>query len=211
MPVTELALLELRGGHDHLEFLEALMECQELQDEWTHSNQPCNLRSDTNLSSMYIEETDPPSLLITAPWDSPEAHAQWTQSRENQDCSGKLSQYLRPGCDSVLLFHMTAAGSPAQLRSAFESQRSFNLCRLAVDPVNHDALQKAYRELEDACRDRYPAEPKVWAGWRIEKATQAGDDELIVFWSDQVPEERLKPLLRISGKDLCRRRFTHVV
>lgn len=209
MPVTELAILRLRGGHDHLELLEALMDCQELQDEWTHDNQPCNLRPDTNLSSMYLDEADPPSLLITAPWDSPEAHGEWIQSRENQDCNGKLSQYLRPGCDSTLLFHLTAAGSRPQMRTAFESQRSFNVCRLTVRPADRDALQKAYRELEEASRDRH-GEPKVWGGWNMEKTADGDAQDLVVFWSDQVPEERLEPLMRLSD-NVLRRRFTHLV
>lgn len=33
MPVTEFAILSLRHGHDQLELLETLMQCQELQDE----------------------------------------------------------------------------------------------------------------------------------------------------------------------------------
>ncbi|UNI18492.1 hypothetical protein JDV02_004758 [Purpureocillium takamizusanense] len=240
MPVTELAILKLRGGHDQLEFLETLMEVQELQDEWIHENKPCHLEPNANLSSMYVEEADPPSLLITAPWDSPEAHGEWIQSRENQDCNGKLSQYIRPGCDSVLMFHMDAAGAGAgdgdgdgrggaaaagdgsdgsgchkntaarsrQMRRPFENQRSFNVCRLSVDPAKRDALEDAYRRLEDQSRPAPGAEPKVWGGWRIEKS---GDNEdLVVFWSDEVPNERLEPLMSFTD-DIIRRRFTHVV
>ena len=209
MPVTELAILKLRGGHDQLEFLEALMEVQELQDEWIHENKPCHLEPNTNLSSMYIEEADPPSLLITAPWDSPEAHGEWIQSRENQDCNGKLSQYIRPGCDSVLMFHMDAAGGARkQMRRPFENQRSFNVCRLSVDPAKRDALQKAYRHLEEQSRVEPGAEPKVWGGWRIEKSGE--NEDLVVFWSDEVPHDRLKPLMSFTADIICRR-FTHVV
>ncbi|POR31049.1 Uncharacterized protein TPAR_08751 [Tolypocladium paradoxum] len=207
MPVTEFAIIELRGGHDHLEFLETLMECQELQDEWTHHNQPHNLESNINLSSMYIEQSDPPSLLITAPWDSPEAHREWIQCSENQKCNGKLSQYIAPGCNSVLLFHMEPAGKQLDMWTSFAPNGSFNVCRITVDSGQRGSLQKAYQELEDSMLGNGGGQ-KVWAGWRIEKSGDAED--FVVFWSDDVPDEHLHSLMTFSD-DRDYRRFKHVV
>ncbi|PNY28704.1 Uncharacterized protein TCAP_01370 [Tolypocladium capitatum] len=207
MPVTEFALLRLRGGHDHLEFLETLMECQELQDEWAHDNQPHNLESNSNLSSMYIEQSDPPSLLITAPWDSPEAHGEWIQCTENQMCNGKLSKYIAPGCSSVMLFHMDPAGKQPEMRTSFAPRGSFSVCRITVNAGQRDSLQKAYQELEDRFLSK-PGGQKVWAGWRIETSGDAQD--FVVFWSDAVPDERMRRLMSFSG-DKDHRHFKHVV
>lgn len=207
MPVTEFAIIKLRGGHDQLEFLETLMECQELQDDWTHDNQPHNLESNINLSSMYIEQSDPPSLLITAPWDSPEAHGEWIQCSENQACNGKLSGYIAPGCNSVLLFHMDPAGEQPEMRMSFAHKSSFNVCRITVTADKRDSLQKAYQELEGRLLGNGDG-PKVWAGWRIEKSGDA--EEFVVFWSDDVPDEHLNRLMSFSN-DRDHRRFKHVV
>ncbi|KYK58105.1 hypothetical protein DCS_05118 [Drechmeria coniospora] len=208
MPVTELAILQLRGGHDDLEFLETLMECQELQDEWIHNNQPHNLEPNANLSSMYVEESDPPSLLITAPWDTPEAHGEWIRSGENQSCNGMLSEHIKPGCDTVLLFHMAPAGERAQMRTAFGTQPFFNLCRISVRPDERESLQQAYGDLEDSLPTDATGERRLWAGWRIEKQP-CEDDELVVFWTDDIAYERVLPLMRFSDRTL-RRRFKQV-
>lgn len=82
MPVTELAI-KLRGGYDQLDFLEMLMQCQELQNKWVNNHHPCDVKPSANFSSMYIERpapgaASPSSLLITAPWESPEAHGEWS-------------------------------------------------------------------------------------------------------------------------------------
>ncbi|PHH86556.1 hypothetical protein CDD83_10065 [Cordyceps sp. RAO-2017] len=219
MPVTEFAVLKLRGGHDRLELLEALMQCQELQDEWMHQNQPCSVESNVNFSSMYFErpepepepdeadEADAPALLITAPWDSPEAHGDWIQSRENQTCNGKLSEYIEPGCDSVLLFHVEPAGRRAQIRGAFLSKGTFHICNMTVAPGRRKPLQEAYQSLEDAVADR-GMRHELWAGWRIEKS---GDkEEFVIFWSDSVLGDRLRHLMSFADTKV-HRRFKHVV
>ncbi|KAM4066502.1 hypothetical protein HRG_000599 [Hirsutella rhossiliensis] len=212
MPVTEFAILSLRRGHDQLELLETLMQCQELQDEWMHRNQPCSVEPNVNFSSMYFERPDPdhapaPSLLITAPWESAEAHGEWIQCRENQACNGKLSEYLVPGCDSVLLFHMEPAGTQTQIRRAFFSQGTFNVCRISIDSSQRDPLQQAYRSLEDDLVGRGVYD-EVWAGWKLETSGDAHD--FVVFWSDNVPSERLRHLMSFSDNKV-HHRFRHVV
>lgn len=213
MPVTEFALIKLRGGHDDLELLEVLMECQEAQDGWMRRHQPhaCGSR-DANLSSMYLQQNaDPPFLLITAPWGSPEAHTEWLQSHENQSGFAKLSEYIAPGCDSVLLFHMDSAGEQPQLRCQFPTEAClegcFTVCRISVDSDHKATLQKEYQALESETRKLGP-EHAVWAGWRIE--TSAGAEDLVVFSSSTVTEEWVSELASVSGKP-DQRLFKHVV
>lgn len=210
MPVTEFALIKLRGNYDALEFLDTLMECQEIQDNWVRQNQPCNLNPNANLSSMYTDANDQSTLLITAPWDSPEAHGEWIQSPENRKANGSLSEFSAPGCDSVLLFHMEPAGARPQMREAFQHKDSndiFDVCRLTVRDDEREALQSEYQALENELR-KEGLEKSIWAGWRIEKAE--GEEDLIIFWTGDVPRTRLEGLAsRALKKD--HRRFRHIV
>lgn len=206
MPVTEFAIISLRCAYDELDFIETLMECQELQDSWVRENHPYNLEPNMNLSSMYVERSEPPSLLITAPWDSPDAHGEWIQTGQNQRCNAKLSEFIRPGCDAVQLMHLSPAGRDKQLRRAFLEKESFNVCRVWVSPDNKDNLQKAYDTVEESTASEQP-DQRIWAGWK----TEDGDhhEELVVFWTDDVSWDRLKILKEMADKTE-RRRFTHV-
>lgn len=194
MPVTEYALIKLQGSHDELELLEVVMQCQELQDGWMRQHQPDGIDHGLNLSTMYIQQDiEPPCLLITAPWDTPDAHTQWLQSSENQSGFGKMSEYITPGGDSVLLFHMDPAGAVSQLKGQMLSQDSFRVCRISAEPGQKETLQKIYQSLES---DLGPGQT-VWAGWRIEKAGDAED--LVVFSSTNVSDEQLRPLISLSS------------
>lgn len=210
MPVTEFALIKLRGQYNSLEFLETLMECQEIQDNWVRRNQAHNLNPGANVSSMYTDATDQSTLLITAPWDSPEAHGEWIQSAENRMANGSLSEFCAPGADSVLLFHMEPAGKSPQMREAFkhkDSNDTFDVCRITVKSEHREALQLKYQALEDELR-KEGLEKSIWAGWRIE--TFEDEEDLVVFWAGDVLKERLQGLAGLALKK-DHRRFKHIV
>lgn len=124
--------------------------------------------------------------------------------------NGKLAQFIAPGCGSVLLFHMEAAGKGAEMRKAFvhrDDSNGFNVCRLSVKSGEREALQRKYQALEEELSEM-GLEGSVWAGWRIERL---GDEEdLVLFSNDKVPRERLKELLSLSDKK-DHRRFMHLV
>lgn len=200
MPVTEFAILGLQQGHDEPRLVETLAQCQQLQDEWMHRNQPGSVESNVNFSSMYLERPNPehgpaPSLLITAPWESAEAHGQWLQCKENQTCNDRLSDYIAPGGDSVLLFHMEPAGTRAQIRGDLFSRGTFNVCRISIDVDQRDAMQQAYRSLEHEMSGR-GVQDEVWAGWRLETLSDA--HHFVVFWTDDVRSEHLRHLMSFS-------------
>jgi heme-degrading monooxygenase HmoA len=208
MPVTEFAVISLRGdGFEEIDFLEALMDVQEIQDSWTRINYPYNLDQNTSLSSMYIEHSDPPSLLITAPWDSAEAHHEWIQASENQTCNSKLSHFIKPGCNSVLLLHLAPAGKEQQLRTAFLNKESFNVARITIDPSKKAKLQEAY-EREEKKMDSMEGDQKLWAGWTVEMLDE--NEELVVFWTDDWECDGVESIIGLGDK-VQRRRFRHVV
>ncbi|KAI9149520.1 hypothetical protein HJFPF1_11573 [Paramyrothecium foliicola] len=210
MTVTEFALIRLREGYDSLELLETLMQCQELQDEWMHQHQPHTFHNShgENLSSMYIQKEDSPYLLITALWDSPEAHREWIKSKDNQDGFARLSSFIAPGCSSVLLFHVDTAGEPTQLRGEFLSREQFHVYRLLNKPDKREELSNKYRALEGSVHEASP-EQLLWGGWRIEKRCD-DEEELVVFRCKNVPDDRMQELLSISDQ-VEEYNFKHVI
>lgn len=210
MTVTEFALIRLRLAYDELDFLEALMQCQEVQDEWVRCNRQHCIGKGVNVSNMFIDKSDPPSLLITAPWNSPEEHGKWIQSTENQNVFGQLSKYIAPGCNSTMLVHLDSAGRQQELSEDFLTQEAFNVSIVEASPGQKDLLQSAYEKLEKDLL-ALGSKQRIWAGWRIEKMDDSEADALIVFWNNKlVPEDRLSELASVSTSTKLRR-FKHVV
>jgi hypothetical protein len=217
MPVTEFALLQLRPEYDERDLVRVAAHCQAVQDDWMRQHQPHTMHAHAldNLSSMYLDQEEearaPPHhhrrLLITAPWESPDAHREWIASPENQAVFAKLAGFLEPGPEGVLFFHMHHAGvgedeQPQQqqqqqqeLHDVFAGVKNVNVCRMTVPPGARDSVDSAYRALR-AEAGQGSAGPSIWAGWRIE--TEGGQDDLVVFWSDGVGEDQLTSLLAMS-------------
>jgi hypothetical protein len=182
MTVTEFALIKLQPDHDELELYELVMELLEVQDTWVRSHLPHLLSNDTkrNLSNLYVAKSDPPYLLITAQWDSPEAHHKWIESEENKTGFAKLQRFFAPADDPLVLFHMTPAGRGKRHPPSFVGHACFNVTRLFVPVDEKEVVQTKYRKIEDTLRD-LKVEEKIWGGWRIEKS--GDEEELVVFTS----------------------------
>ncbi|KAK3185706.1 hypothetical protein K4F52_005571 [Lecanicillium sp. MT-2017a] len=209
MPVTEFAHLPLKPGYDEVDLLELLMECQETQDAWVRANLPGTVADDASVSNVYVDEsTTPPSLLITAHWDSPEDHHRWIQTDENKATMGKLARFLEEGNTGPLLYHMTSGGRRPQMHEAFRAKGCLNIWRLAVPPASKDELQEAYSALEKAMFDE-DSRDRIWGGWRIEKDTD--NEELTIFWSDTVPEDKIAQLKELPHASVVRHRFKQIV
>jgi quinol monooxygenase YgiN len=153
------------------------------------------------LSSMYVQaDGDGPYLLITAPWESPEAHGQWIQSPENQRVFAQLSTFIEPGTHSVLLFHMEAAGRlHSQLRGEYLLREQFHVYRLILtEPGKREELGRKFREAEEAVHAKN-RDQILWGGWRVEGPGDQAD-ELVVFRCKDVPEEQMNGLLGMAAQ-----------
>ena len=185
------------------------MECQETQDTWVRENLPGTVEADANVSNVYIDEgSTPPSLLITAHWDSPEDHQKWIETDENKTIMDKLARFLKDGKKGMLLYHMTSSGRRALMQEAFLAKSCLNVWRLAVPPADKDELQEAYTTLEETLFNE-DNKDRVWGGWRIEN--NEGREELTVFWNDQVPEEKIQQLDKFPHGEVIRHRFKQIV
>lgn len=208
MAVIEFALIKLKHDYDELEFLDAVMHCFEIQDEWIRKHQPHLLKGrDGNLSTMHIARTDPAYLLITAPWDSPEGHAEWIRSEENQEAFEGLKQFFASGDDAVIYFHMSPAGKQRGAPPMFEKHRSFDVDRIYVPPEEKEASQAKYLKIEKALLD-LDLEDHMWGGWRIEKSGKM--EELVIFSShSKFPLEQAVQKMSL-GRNKESRCFHHI-
>jgi hypothetical protein len=209
--VTEFALIKLKPGYDKLELYELLMCLLEDQDGWVREHKPhlLNGRNDVNLTKAYIATTDPPYLLLVAPWDSPECHREWIASKENQEGFAKLQEFIAAGDDSVVLFHMTPAGKQSCPPPTFIEHSSFDVDRIFTKPGSEkETVDARYQMLEKTLLDLKLGD-HFWGGWRIEK-TESGADELVVFSSHTYfPLQHTADRLNISHSKESRR-FQHV-
>lgn len=81
------------------------------------------------------------------------------------------------------------------------------MVRITVDSGNKDKLQEEYETQEREVISR-EGDQKLWAGWRIEQL--CGNEELVVFWTDELADNEVEKLIAL-GDNSERRRFRHVV
>ncbi|KAG5930798.1 hypothetical protein E4U53_002119 [Claviceps sorghi] len=200
--VTEYAVLPLRPRQPP-DLVDTLAQCQAIQDAWVGGHRPSGREPDTSLSSMYLDQGSRPALLITAPWDGISGHEEWMRTRENEVCKAMLGGYVQD--DAVRLVHLRPAGREGTLRGPFVA-RDVNVVRIVVEEAERDTLQGLYAELEDEVRGR--GGRRLWGGWRVEEAQ--GKEELVVFWTDEVPGHSVARLMAM-GSEVEERRFAHMM
>ncbi|RCI11324.1 hypothetical protein L249_7620 [Ophiocordyceps polyrhachis-furcata BCC 54312] len=187
MTVTEFAVLKLQDNLDDQRLQEVLIRCSQRQRGWAQLNQG---NSDI-FSNIYLGHVKTsPAVIITAPWDSPEAHAEWIRTDENQACNRELAEFVR----SVELCHLEppAGGRQKALRGPFRPLGvPFGVHQLSVPSHRRHGVDEAYRALQAdlSCDD------DMWAGWRVEEGDDGHHQSLVVFWSDDVGEEQQQRLI----------------
>ncbi|KAF7552601.1 hypothetical protein G7Z17_g4212 [Cylindrodendrum hubeiense] len=207
MAVTEFALIQLKRDCDKSKFLELFRVSMRIQDQWVRENQPHLLQNKPYpvLSTFVLQNTEPPYLLVTAQWDSPQGHAKWLLSAANKGVFSELSTYVDDVSASVVVFHMDPAGSEAELRGdLFAQEAPFSVCQLSVNSSQRESVQKKYCSIEAQARIAQPSS-KVWAGWRIEKDDD--EEELVIFWNQGVLDGQLSDLLSTPGAEHEIRQF----
>lgn len=202
MVVNEFALIQLKPDLDSAEFERLVHESAEVQDQWVREHQPHIFEGKPyeTLSTFWVQrEPDSLTLVITAPWDSPEAHHAWIQSQDNIDIFGKLAAYITGESGSAIVFHMDSAGEEVEARGdLYAPAKSVKLCRLSVKPSQQEEVQEKYRALEAQAKEADP-ESRVWGGWRIEKDDDATD--LNIFWNNGVLDDSLDDLLNLPDAE----------
>lgn len=194
--VTEFARIKLKPGYDVARLRKSLLSVLDVQDNWVATNQPSNHLPGGHVSTFYVDtSSEPRPLIITARWDSREDHHEWIASSENHTCNTALSEFqTTDGADSVLLFHMMAAGVRAPQLADANLRGPLMLHRIAATDGHKEHLAIEYRKLEEKWTN--PGEHCIWAGWKLERTAFTG--QLVVFTTSAVAETDLSPLLDLA-------------
>ncbi|PNH40893.1 hypothetical protein VD0004_g6156 [Verticillium dahliae] len=186
MVVSELAILPLTAKNElSSEFLALLERFQATRDAWVLKDDP-SLPADRMArgTSMYRQLEDPTVLLLTAQWESPEAHSRWIASAENASVMADLSPHLdTQGERAVVFFHLEGpvfTSLRPDERSLLEAP-VMSVGRFSVGNEKRDEFQRTFDETKDVVED--VARPYPLRGaWRIEKdEREAGRDEFVMY------------------------------
>ncbi|KAI9898669.1 hypothetical protein N3K66_007029 [Trichothecium roseum] len=200
--VTEFTQLTLRHPGDELEFLEAVIQYLEEQDEWVRRHQPARLMyTDDSFSSIHIDKTtnNTPTVLIVASWDSIQAHQKWLNSRSHQRLHQEVSKYVSEKRQSTSTRHLKAAGRRAELPSCMRRQGRFTVGIFHVERENMEDLQSKYDSIEKELHGQ-GLRGCVWAAWELGKNPRQG--ELVVFWDQSVPSKYTNQILAFSEQKI---------
>ncbi|KAG7115295.1 hypothetical protein HYQ44_007813 [Verticillium longisporum] len=171
MVVSELAILPLTAKNElSSEFLALLERCQATRDAWVLKDDP-SLPADRTArgTSMYRQLEDPTVLLLTAQWESPEAHSRWIASAENASVMADLSPHLdTQGERAGDFFHLEGpvfTSLRPDERSLLEAP-VMSVGRCSVGNEKRDEFQRTFDETKDVVED--VARPYPLRGaWRI--------------------------------------------
>lgn len=191
MTVTEFALVHLSAPLIP-QTLQTLEEAQRIQDKWALEQNPQLPESRVARGTGMLQQNeDPSAILITARWDSPDAHWEWIGTVENKQAMGKLMPLIvKEGDKKLVLFHVDSVLFPPpgdEVASALGSP-VLSIYHYRARPSERERfesrLKVAMGELNTATET-----PFRW-GWRIEKE-DAETEELLVVRGWDSEEQRL--------------------
>ncbi|CEI69419.1 hypothetical protein FVEN_g6944 [Fusarium venenatum] len=201
--VTEVAFLQLSVDHNPEELRDILLRTQHIQAQWISQHQPKLLEGKPygHTTEVWIGEHERPYLLLTAPWESVDAHNQWIQSQENMSLMQELKGFISQNRDSVVLYHLTPAGGNNDFRGDILARGPVKLWKISVKPEFKAKLEEEYRIIET----QSSTEPnqRMWAGWRVEKE---GPEDMVILASPGF-EEVIESGIAVKFEDAQVSRF----
>jgi heme-degrading monooxygenase HmoA len=110
MTVTEIATLRLGIWEIDENFMDVLKRGLNIQNDWHVANFPHLPTTLIGRASHCLQQIeDPRTILITANWDSVEAHWKWIRSLENAKVMGELGDYVIGNPSDMVLLHVDGA------------------------------------------------------------------------------------------------------
>jgi hypothetical protein len=201
--VTEVAFLQLSVDHNTEELRDILKRSQKIQAQWIRQHQPKLLegRSYDHTTEFWIGEHEKPYLLLTAPWESVDAHNQWIQSQDNISMMQELKGFISQDKDSVVLYHLTPAGGKNDFRGDILARGPIKVWKISVKPEWKAKLEEEYRAIET--QSSTVPNQRMWAGWRVEKE----DTEDMVILASPSFEEVIESGIAVRFEDTQVSRF----
>ncbi|KAK4449195.1 hypothetical protein QBC34DRAFT_100075 [Podospora aff. communis PSN243] len=110
MTVTEIATLKLAIWELDENFKNVLQRGLDIQNDWHIAKFPHLPTTLIGRASHCLQQIeDPRTILITASWESVDAHWKWIRSLENEKVMGELRHYLTGSPNDMVLLHVSGA------------------------------------------------------------------------------------------------------
>jgi len=174
MNVTEIAILRLAAGDIDSAFTNTAKRGLEIQNDWHIANFPHLPSTLAERASHCLQQIeDPGKIMITADWESVEAHWKWIRSEENTAVMTSLGSYFTISPDDMVLFHLDSSifrnipvDSSGESAALLDSP-AISVERLFIDADKKDEfldrLSVVRNLLEKAAAPRM-----VRGGWRVD-------------------------------------------
>lgn len=203
--VTEVAFIQLSADHNTEELKEVLEKTQQVQTQWILRHQPQLLEGKpySHTTDIWISEDDSPRLLLTAPWESVDAHNEWIQSQENTSLMQELKKFIRQDQDSILLYHWTPVKGTNGFRGDTFAQGPVKIWKISVKPEEKAKLEKAFHAVET--QSSTETSQMMWAGWKVE---EEGRENMVILASPSC-EELIESGIASKLEDTRVSRFEH--
>ncbi|KAF5010893.1 hypothetical protein FDECE_2961 [Fusarium decemcellulare] len=99
--IHELTLIRLKPSLNNAEFLEALMEYHETQNNWVKQQlgeaSVDDADPQNDFSRAFVTHSAPHELLLIASWTTLQAQGKWVQSPEHEKVLARLSKFMADG------------------------------------------------------------------------------------------------------------------
>ncbi|KAJ5939982.1 hypothetical protein N7516_000150 [Penicillium verrucosum] len=168
MPVTELALLQLKAQDAHSSTKIGLLEAQKKQTGYSE------------YQVTYLRQIEDPSFFyLLGGWESVEKHTgegQWLSSEVNQDLLARLQSDL----DVSWMFHLDVDPSTSKIPL---DAPVLAITRCFVEAGRKDEFDAVFKAVVSHL-NAYTAPFSVCGAWRIDKEGQ--DEEFVLFsgWNE---------------------------
>ena len=193
MTVTEFAIIGLKSLSP--DALESLRSALAIQDEW-HAKKYPHLPSSFPGSICWQNMDDPNEILITARWDSVEAHWDWIKSEDNVKVMGTLSPHIsQESNEDFALLHVpgdmfgeSPVASKGETIPLLKSPE-ISVHRMVVDGANREEFTTAIDKL-DKFFSTSAAPHMVRGVWREDPESEGKQEYvLIAGWENQQKHE----------------------
>lgn len=190
MAVTEIALLHAKADSLGAAFTETALAARSVQEQWHAKNYP-NLPSSPveRADTIFQQIEDPTAILLTARWDSVEAHWQWIGSDDNKAVMSTIGEHIdAEGEDAFVLFHLDneifSEPAPQGQISLLDSP-VVSVNRMPINSDKKARFNDMFSEVKGIV-EAFAGPHLVRGGWVVDKQDQNKDEFVLVCGWDSV-------------------------
>lgn len=187
MTVTEIAILTLVAGDVDPPLVDELKRSLDIQNDWHIAHFPHLPSTLEGRASHCLQEIEDRSkIIITAKWESLEAHWKWIRSEENAKVMAALSTHVTADPDDMVLLHVDSVlfGKETLESTSLLDSPIIAVERLFISPSEQDRLEGL--EIAKDLTTKAAAPHPVRGGWRVDVESDDRLEYVLVSGWDSV-------------------------